>query len=127
MKKTFKERAAEMELDTLKRQYAIHNFCNAYAALATAKRQTVNHIVERLLYRKTASDASGSYSYLDRWTIDDLWEVDLQLRSVSPKTAHCWRRWAFAHLKKGLNTRLALLWLADSIDGREESLADFPG
>ena len=118
---------AAMQLATLKRQIAVDNFCNSYARLATPERRKVKRILQRLLYRKTGSYSSGSYSYWDRWTKDDMRECDLRLRRISPRMANLWRRWAFPWLKAGLNNLLVLLVLVDSLDCRmwEESLADF--
>ena len=126
MEKTYEERVAEAQLATLKRQIAVDNFCNAYARLATSERRKVKYIIERLLYRKTGSYSSGSYSYWDRWTKDDMRECDLRLRRISPRMANLWRRWAVPWLKVGHNNLLVLLVLVDSLDCRmwEESLAD---
>jgi cellobiose phosphorylase len=100
---------AEMQL-ILKRQKANDNFCNAYVRLPAPERRNVLRLLRRLAYRKT-----GTNSYWDRWTTDDMRACYLKLQPISQKLANGWRRWASPHLKAGLNYRLAMIVLVDSM------------
>ena len=70
-------------------------FLQCVRSACSPERRKVKRILKLLLYRKT-----GSYSYWDRRTIDDMRECDLNLRRVSPEMGNLWRRWAFPWLKK---------------------------
>lgn len=115
-------RAAGTPFDTLKLQKVQDSFCNVYLRLASPDRRKVSRLLERLAYRKT-----GTNSYWDRWTTDDVQACYLQLRLISQEIASGWRRWASAHLKTGLNCRLVIIVLVDVLVCRmwlEESSAD---
>ena len=94
---------------TFNRQEANDNFCKAYARLAAQDRRKVMRLVERLAYGKTGTPE------WDQWTADDLWAFYLKLQPISQTLANYWRRWASQHLKPGLNCRLAIIVLVDSM------------
>jgi cellobiose phosphorylase len=94
----------------LKSQEANDNFCIAYVRLPARERRKVLRLLQRLAYRKT-----GTNSYWDRWTTDDMRACYLKLQPISQKLANGWRRWASPHLKAGLNYRLAMIVLVDSM------------
>lgn len=106
----------------LQRQEAVDNFCETYLRLATPDRRKVLRLLERLAYRK-----AGTNSYFDRWTTDDMRSCYLQFQRISQEVAKRWRRWASVHSKAGLNNRLVIICLVDTLVCQmwiEESSAD---
>jgi replication-associated recombination protein RarA len=103
-------RAAEPQVDTIKLREVKVNLGNVFVRLAAGDRRKVLRLLEQLVYKKT-----GTTSYRDRWSKDDMRACYLKLRAISQKMANGFRRFASMLLKAGHNNCLAMKCLVDEL------------
>ena len=94
---------AEPQPDEFKLRKLRVNLGNAFVRLAARDRLKVMRSLNQFTFGKT-----GTVSYRDPWSKDDMKCCYLQLQPISQKMANDFRRWASMHLKAKHNNRLAL-------------------